>query len=56
MVFDRIVASSTSYAFEFDNVSYNEQAPNYVPEPISLGLLGVGLLAMGGFAKRRKSV
>lgn len=57
MMFDSVVASSTSYAFEFDNVSYNAVAPpNGVPEPLSLGLLGIGLLAMGGLAKRRKAV
>ena len=54
MMFDRVVASSTDYAFEFDNVSYNSDAPG-VPEPISLGLLGAGLLAMGGMARRRKA-
>lgn len=28
------------------NVAYNEQAPSGMPEPISLGLLGGGRLAM----------
>lgn len=57
MMFNRVVASSTSYAFEFDNVSYNTTAPpNRVPEPFTLGLLGLGLIAVGGLAKRRKTV
>ena len=57
MLFDSVVASSTSNSFEFDNVSYNTVAPpDGVPEPLSLGLLGIGLLAMGGLAKRRKAV
>lgn len=49
-VFNRIVATSTSYAFEIDNVSYN---PNPVPEPVSPGLFGLGMLGIG-FVRRRK--
>jgi hypothetical protein len=46
--FDRIVATSTSYAFEFDNLAYNDTNPNTpVPEPLSLGLMGIGVLGLG---------
>ena len=49
--FDTVIATSTSYAFEFDNVSYNPTNP--VPEPFTLSLLGLGLLG-AGFVTRRK--
>ena len=38
--FDRVVASSTQYAFEFDNVAYNSSA---VPEPSSFVLALAGM-------------
>lgn len=50
--FTKVVATSTSYAFEFDNVSYNA-----VPEPssiaLSLGLAG-GLAVAAKRARRRR--
>jgi hypothetical protein len=46
VAFDRVVASSTSNAFEFDNVAYNV-APIGVPEPGAAGIFLLGLLLVG---------
>jgi hypothetical protein len=51
--FDSVVASSSAYAFEFDNVAYNPTDPNKVPEPFSIGLLGIGMLGVGFFRKNK---
>jgi PEP-CTERM motif len=42
--FNTVVASSSQYAFEFDNVAYNRMA---VPEPTTITLLGAGLIGLG---------
>jgi hypothetical protein len=49
--FDRVVATSSQYAFELDNVAFN---PTAVPEPVTLSMLGVGLLGLG-IARRKRA-
>lgn len=48
--FDRVVATSSNFAFEFDNIAYDE---HQVPEPASLLLIGTGLVALGRRLRRR---
>lgn len=51
LAFDTVVASSSSFAFEFDNVAYNPEALS-VPEPVSMALFGLGLIGVG-FSRRK---
>jgi hypothetical protein len=48
--FNKVVATSTSYAFEFDNVAYNPN-PTAVPEPSSFILALIGV--MGAFTYKQ---
>jgi len=54
--FDRVVATSSSYAFEFDNVAYK---PSAVPEPSSFVLAlagGIGMLTYKQMRRKRGGV
>lgn len=53
--FDRVVATSSQYAFEFDNVAFSKNAIG-VPEPGTAGMFLLGLLLLGSgywYQKRR---
>lgn len=57
-LFNRVVLSSSAYAFEFDNVAYNQSIPREVdpaPEPITLSVFGAGLAGLGALRRRRKA-
>lgn len=50
VAFDRVVATSTQFAFEFDNVALSA-AP--IPAPAALAIFGLGLLGLG-LARRKQ--
>lgn len=56
--FNRVIASSTRYGFEFDNVALAVNPPDLmsispVPEPETYAMLLAGLAMVGGMARRR---
>jgi len=51
--FNRIVATSSQFAFEFDNIAFNRSIPVPVPAPGPLALLGLGLLGAASLRRRR---
>jgi hypothetical protein len=51
--FNRIVATSGQYAFEFDNLAFNRAVPT--PEPGTLALLGLAIAGLGMTRRRRTS-
>jgi hypothetical protein len=54
VAFDSVVASSTNYAFEFDNVAYDSDPPANVPEPSTLALFCAGLLGFVRLSRMRR--
>lgn len=53
LAFDRVVAKSSQYAFEFDNVAYNPTST--VPEPGTLALFGT-LIAGLALVRRQRGI
>ena len=54
LAFNSVVATSTTNAFEFDNVAYNASDVTAAPEPSTFVVAALGVLAMIGYGWRRK--
>ncbi len=55
LAFDTVVATSSQYAFEFDNIAYDTKDPfQPIPEPGTLLLLGSSLLGLSAKLRRRR--
>ena len=54
--FDYVVATSSQYAFEFDNVAYSQRVPHVgqVPLPASIWLFGSVVAGSGLLFRRRR--
>lgn len=55
--YDQVTFSTTTANLEFDNLAFGTVTPiisgTPVPEPASIALLGMGVIAMGGLVRRR---
>jgi hypothetical protein len=53
--FTRVVATSSQFAFEFDNIAFARDNPFNVPAPAALGVFGMGLLGLAWATRRRRT-
>jgi len=52
LAFNKVELISTQYAFEFDNVAYDNKAA--IPEPGARGIFGAGLIAFGWLCWKKR--
>ena len=53
--YTRVVISSSANAFELDNLAIGVASPTTVPEPGSVALIGLGVVALVASRRRRKA-